>query len=89
MQRLKETKGIKPGFQFRNSSMRLTVVLFNATNSGNAALLVRENDPRPYITVRDLSEAGNGRYDRAWGHYFSDFDKALEDYRKRLSDITE
>ena len=69
--------------------MQLTVVLFDATNRGNAALLVRENDPCPYITIRDLSETENGRYDWAWGHYFSDFDEAIDDYRKRLSDIAE
>lgn len=50
-------------------------------------LVVRENDACPYITVRDLSETGNGSYDWAWGHYFSDFDEALKDYRERLSDL--
>ena len=53
----------------------------------NLALLVRENDACPYITVRDLSETGNGGYDWAWGHYFFDFDEALKDYRERLSDL--
>lgn len=78
---------INPGFQFKNNSMRLTVVLFHETDKRNLALLVRENDTCPYITVRDPSETGNGSYDWAWGHYFSDFDEALEDYRERLSEL--
>ena len=78
---------INPGFQFKNNSMRLTVVLFHETDKRNLALLVRENDTCPYITVRDPSETGNGSYDWAWGHYFSDFDEALKDYRERLSDL--
>ena len=76
MQRL-DTQTIKPGFQFKNNSMRLTVVHFYGTDKRNLALLVRENDACPYITVRDW----------AWGHYFSDFDEALEDYRERLSEL--
>lgn len=87
MQRLNDTQYIKPGFQFKNNSMRLTVVLFYGTDKRNLALLVRENDACPYITVRDLSETGNGGYDWAWGHYFFDFDEALKDYRERLSDL--
>ena len=67
--------------------MRLTVVHFYGTDKRNLALLVRENDACPYITVRDLSETENGGYDWAWGHYFSDFDEALEDYRERLSEL--
>ena len=47
--------------------MRLTVVHFYGTDKRNLALLVRENDACPYITVRDLSETGNGGYDWAWG----------------------
>ena len=86
MQRL-DTQTIKPGFRFKNNSMRLTVVLFYRTNKHNLALLVRENDACPYITVRDLSETENGGYDWAWGHYFFDFDEALKDYRERLSDL--
>ena len=78
---------INPGFQFKNNSMRLTVVLFHETDKRNLALLVRENDACPYITVRDLSETKTGDFDWAWGHYFSDFDEALEDYRERLSDL--
>ena len=58
---------INPGFQFKNNSMRLTVVLFHETDKRNLVLLVRENDTCPYITVRDLSETGNGGYDWAWG----------------------
>ena len=87
MQRLNDTQYIKPGFQFKNNSMRLTVVVFYGTYKRNLALLVRENDACPYITVRDLSETGNGGYDWAWGHYFFDFDEALKDYRERLSDL--
>ena len=86
MQRL-DAQTIKPGFRFKNNSRRLTVVLCDGTDKRNIALLVRENDAYPYITVRDLSETGNGGYDWAWGHYFSDFDEALEDYRKRLSEL--
>ena len=86
MQRL-DTQTIKPGFRFKNNSMRLTVVLFYRTNKHNLALLVRENDACPYITVRDLSETKTGDFDWAWGHYFSDFDEALEDYRERLSEL--
>lgn len=86
MQQL-DTQNIKPGFRFKNNSMRLTVVLFYGTDKRNLALLVRENDSCPYITVRDLSETGNGSYDWAWGNYFSDFDETLEDYRERLSDL--
>ena len=86
MQQL-DTQNIKPGFRFKNNSMRLTVVLFYGTDKRNLALLVRENDACPYITVRDLSETGNGGYDWAWGHYFFDFDEALKDYRERLSDL--
>ena len=78
---------INPGFQFKNNSMRLTVVLFHETDKRNLALLVRKNDACPYITVRDLSETKTGDFDWAWGHYFSDFDDALEDYRERLSDL--
>ena len=78
---------IKPGFRFKNNSMLLTVVHFYGTDKRNLALLVRENDVCPYITVRDLSETGSGSYDWAWGHYFSDFDEALKDYRERLSDL--
>ena len=86
MQQL-DAQTIKPGFRFKNNSRRLTVVLCDGTDKRNIALLVRENDAYPYITVRDLSETGNGGYDWAWGHYFSDFDEALEDYRKRLSEL--
>lgn len=78
---------IKPGFRFKNNSMWLTVVLCDGTDKRNLALLVRENDACPYITVRDLSETKTGDFDWAWGHYFSDFDEALEDYRERLSDL--
>ena len=78
---------INPGFQFKNNSMQLTIVLFYRTNKRNLALLVRENDTCPYITVRDLSETKTGDFDWAWGHYFSDFDEALEDYRERLSEF--
>ena len=87
MQRLNNTQDIKPGFQFKNNSLRLTIVLFYGTDKRNLALLVRKNDACPYITVRDLSETRNGDFDWAWGHYFSDFDEALEDYRERLSDL--
>lgn len=52
MQQL-DTQTIKPGFQFKNNSMRLTVVHFYGTDKRNLALLVRENDACPYITVRD------------------------------------
>ena len=62
MQRL-NTQTIKPGFRFKNNSMRLTVVLCDGTDKRNLALLVRENDTCPYITVRDLSETGNGDFD--------------------------
>ena len=74
MQRL-DTQTIKPGFRFKNNSMRLTVVRFYGTDKRNLALLVRENDACPYITVRDLSETENGGYDWVWGHYLSDFDE--------------
>ena len=87
MQRLNDPQNIKPGFQFKNNSMQLTVVHFYGTDKRNLALLMRLNDACPYITVRDPSETGNGSYDWAWGHYFSDFDEALEDYRERLSDL--
>ena len=63
----------------------LTVVHFYGTDKRNLALLVRENDACPYITVRDLSEANKDDFDWAWGHYFSDFDDVIEDYRERLS----
>ena len=86
MQRL-NTQTLKPGFRFKNNSMRLTVVLCDGTDKRNLALLVRENDTCPYITVRDLSETKNDGYDWAWGHYFSDFDEALEDYRERLYEL--
>ena len=86
MQRL-NIQTLKPGFRFKNNSMRLTVVLFYGTNKHNLALLVRENDACPYITVRDLSETKTGDFDWAWGHYFSDFDDAFEDYRERLSEL--
>ena len=76
---------IKPRFRFKNNSMRLTVVHFYGTDKRNLALLVRENDACPYITVRDLSEANKDDFDWAWGHYFSDFDDVIEDYRERLS----
>lgn len=56
---------IKPRFRFKNNSMRLTVVHFYGTDKRNLALLVRENDACPYITVRDLPETGNGGYDWA------------------------
>ena len=55
MQQL-DAQTIKPGFRFKNNSMRLTVVLCDGTDKRNLALLVRENDTCPYITVRDLSE---------------------------------
>ena len=83
MQQL-DTQNIKPGFRFKNN-MRLTVVHFYGTDKRNLALLVRENDACPYITVRDLSEANKDDFDWAWGHYFSDFDDVIEDYRERLS----
>ena len=86
MQRL-DVQTIKPGFRFKNNSMRLTVVLCGGTDKHNLALLVRENDACPYITVCALSETENGGYDWAWGHYFSDFDDAFEDYRERLSEL--
>ena len=79
MQRL-DAQTIKPGFRFKNNSMRLT-------DKRNLALLVRENDACPYITVRDLSETGKGDFDWAWGHYFPDLDEAIADYRERLSDL--
>ena len=86
MQRL-DAQTIKPGFRFKNNSMRLTVVLCGGTDKHNLALLVRENDACPYITVRDLSETGKGDFDWAWGHYFPDLDEAIADYRERLSDL--
>ena len=86
MQRL-DAQTIKPGFRFKNNSMRLTVVLCDGTDKRNLALLVRENDACPYITVRDLSETGKGDFDWAWGHYFPDLDEAIADYRERLSDL--
>ena len=78
---------INPGFQFKNNSMLLTVITFDSTKKSNVALLVRKNDTCPYITVRDLSETRNGAYDWTWGHYFSDFDEAIADYRERLSEL--
>ena len=60
MQRLNDPQNIKPGFQFKNNSMQLTVVHFYGTDKRNLALLMRLNDACPYITVRDLSEKGNG-----------------------------
>ena len=63
MQRLNDTQDIKPGFQFKNNSMRLTVIHFYGTDKRNLALLVRENDTCPYITARDLSDTGNGDFD--------------------------
>ena len=86
MQQL-NTQTIKPGFRFKNNSMRLPVVLCDGTDKRNLALLVRENDTCPYITVRDLSETKTGDFDWAWGHYFSNFDDAFEDYRVRLSEL--
>lgn len=67
MQRLNNTQDIKPGFQFKNNSMWLTVVLCDGTDKHNLALLVRENDACPYITARGLPETGNEDFDRAWG----------------------
>ena len=69
---------ITPGFQFKNNSIRLTVVLFHETDKRNLALLVRENDTCPYITVRDLSETGNGGYDWAWGITFPTLTRRLK-----------
>ena len=46
MQQL-NTQTIKPGFRFKNNSMRLTVVLCDGTDKRNLALLVRENDTWP------------------------------------------
>ena len=86
MQRL-NTQTLKPGFRFKNNSMRLTVVLCDGTDKRNLTLLVRENDTCPYITVLDLSETKTGDFDWAWGHYFSNFDDAFEDYRVRLSEL--
>ena len=86
MQRL-DTQTIKPGFQFKNNSMRLTVVHFYGTDKRNLALLVRENDACPYITVRDLSETENGGYHRAGGPYFFDFVGALQGFRGRPSQL--
>ena len=75
-------KTLNRGF---GSKTILTVVHFYGTDKRNLALLVRENDACPYITVRDLSEANKDDFDWAWGHYFSDFDDVIEDYRERLS----
>ena len=86
MQQL-DTQNIKPGFRFKNNSMRLTVVLFYGTDKRNLALLVRENDACPYITVRDLSETGNGDFDWAWGHYFMGLESAVRDYVERRAFI--
>ena len=66
MQQL-DAQTIKPGFRFKNNSMWLTVVLCDGTDKRNLALLVRENDACPYITVRDLSETKTGDFDWAWG----------------------
>ena len=49
MQRL-DAPILKPGFRFKNNSMRLTVVLCDGTDKRNLALLVRENEACPYIT---------------------------------------
>lgn len=77
MQQL-DAQTIKPGFRFKNNSMWLTVVLCDGTDKRNLALLVRENDACPYITVRDLSETGNGSYDWAWGITFPTLTRRLK-----------
>ena len=86
MQRL-DAKTIKPGFRFKNNSMRLTVVLCGGTDKHNLALLVRENDACPLNHRPRPVRYGKRGFRPGVGHYFSDFDEALEDYRERLSEL--
>ena len=75
---------MQSGFKFKNENSEYLIVLCEGNATRNVALLICENTVCPFVTVRDLSERKTGCYDWAWGHSFSDFEKALTDYTKRL-----
>lgn len=68
---------IKPGFHFTNNDMELTVVSIFQAENDNVALLV-QNTSCPYLTVRSLSQEKNGNFTWVWGHYYNDFDIAIQ-----------
>jgi hypothetical protein len=76
---------VKPGFQFKNGIMNLTVLSFTETADTNLALLKCSND-KMLITVRNLMPWKDD-YTWDWGHYFTNKREALKDYEVRKKDL--
>ena len=74
---------MKPGFEFKNSGMRLICLACYSLDKRNVGLFQRKSDGM-YITARNTSKDANGSYSWAWGHYFSSRENAEKDYQKRL-----
>ena len=76
---------IKPGINFVNGTMELTVLSYTEINGNNLALIIRNCDGM-FITVRNLSP-WQEQYVWDWGHYFTDLREALDDYDARKKDL--
>lgn len=57
-------------------------------NNSGIALGCSPNAPQTYVTWQ-FNISDNGLYDYYWGHYFSTYDAADNDYMKRVKDYRE
>ena len=76
---------IKPGKQFKNDFMELTVLCFAQNGGRNVALLIRHDDGS-FITVRNLTQV-NDMYHWVWGNYYLELKDALKNYNKRMYEL--
>ena len=77
---------MEAGHVFHNGTMTLTCLAFHAIGNRNVGLFQRRSDGT-YVTARNTSKDKNGTYSWAWGHYFTNYDDAKEDYKKRLQEM--
>ncbi|MBQ7828220.1 MAG: hypothetical protein IJY39_05140 [Clostridia bacterium] len=77
---------MEKGFIFNNAGMRLTCLAWGQNGERNVGLFQRGSDGM-YITARNTSKDRDGTYSWAWGHYFTSYETAHDDYEKRLQEL--
>ena len=78
---------MKIGFTFTKGTVKYTVLAITENGDENVALLLRENKYDPYVTVWNLCEDKAGSCSWYYGHYISNFNRAVADYNKRRKQL--